>query len=101
MSLSYNELLKFRLLAGGVRVHDTAQRAWRERFIGPLTLAEYATTSGVTLVLPGDLYVNAPLTHSPDAPELRHVDDGFFVVCRAPAPCRSMSSRSQHSTTAR
>ena len=95
MSLSYNELLKFRLLAGGVRVHDTAQRAWRERFDGPLTLAEYATTSGVTLVLPGDLYVNAPLT-SCRMPRNCATRTTVSSSLPSPAPCRSMSSRSQH-----
>lgn len=60
------DLLKLRLLADGVRVSPEAATAWRERFSGPMTLAEYATTSGVALVLPGGLYANAPLA-GPDA----------------------------------
>lgn len=79
MSLSFDELLKFRLLADGVSVSDTARTAWLERFGGPLTLAEYATTSGIALVLPGELYANAPLTPREDAPVLRFAHDGFFI----------------------
>ncbi|MDQ8043087.1 MAG: hypothetical protein AAGC46_00355 [Solirubrobacteraceae bacterium] len=74
-----DELLKFRLLADGVRVSDAARVAWQERFGGPLTLAEYATTSGVAIVLPGHLYVNAPLEDDDRLPELV-VGDGGFVV---------------------
>jgi hypothetical protein len=59
--LSAAELLKFRLLASGIRVGPGVDRAWQERFGGPLTLGEYATTGGVALVLPDDLYVNAPV----------------------------------------
>jgi len=77
--LTPEELLKLRLLAGGVRVEAAAAAVWRERFGGPLTLAEYATTSGVTLTLPGSLYVNAPLVSDGDAPVLRVEADAFFL----------------------
>lgn len=47
-----------------------------------MTLAEYATTSGVILELPGDIYVNAPVfenfTEGTDI-RLVHRDDGFLV----------------------
>lgn len=85
-------LLKFKLLIDGVRVTDEASLAWRERFDGPLTLAEYATTGGVGLILPEDLYVNAPLVDSPDVPVLRLEQDSFVVdngghqVCVEPVP---------------
>lgn len=72
-------MLKFRLLAGGLRVDSAAESAWRERFGGPLTLADYATTSGVTLILTGDVYVNAPLVDTDTSPELRVHGDCFFV----------------------
>lgn len=80
MPFTPQELLKFRLLADGVRVDGTAERAWTERFAGPLTLAEYATTSGVSLVLPSDLYVNAPVSVCDDVPELRVYGNDFVVV---------------------
>ena len=71
--------LKFRLLTDGVLVEQAAESAWRESFDGPLTLAEYATTSGVTIVLPGSLYVNAPLTTRLDVPQLGVDDEGFIL----------------------
>lgn len=80
MSLATEELLKLRLLAEGVRVEPRAHAAWTERYGGPLTLAEYATTSGVALVLPGDLYVNAPIVDDDAAAELRFDRDGFVVT---------------------
>ena len=73
------DFLKLRLLADGIRVDAGAADAWRERFGGPLTLAEYATTSGIALVLPRDVYVNAPLSELPNVPVLRHDDGAFFV----------------------
>jgi hypothetical protein len=74
------ELLKFQLLAEGISIDEQAQAAWLERYGGPLTLAEYATTSGLSLVLPGDLYVNAPLCEPGDGVlRLRFGDDTFFV----------------------
>lgn len=81
-TLTPRQKLKFILLADGVRVHPSARAAWVERFDGPITLAEYATTSGVSLVLPGDLYVNAPEVTDGEAPELRFADDGFSVATR-------------------
>ena len=99
VSLTVNELLKFRLLADGVRVHDGALSAWQERFSGPLTLAEYATTSGVSLVLPGDLYVNAPLAQSEDVPELRFAGDAFFVSAATDVPVEVVPVPTFHDRT--
>lgn len=78
--LTSGELLKFRLLADGVQVTRSAHAAWRERFAGPLTLGEYATTAGLSLVLPGDLYVNAPLAEREDVSTLGYGDGSFFVA---------------------
>lgn len=79
MALSFEEHLRFRLLTDGVTIDPAARLAWTERFGGPLTLAEYATTSGVSVVLRRDLYVNAPLTDTADGPRLRVDGDTFFV----------------------
>lgn len=77
--LSAAELLKFRLLANGIQVSQDAGIAWRERFRGPLTLGEYATTAGVGLVIADDLYVNAPVDNGAVA-VLALVDECFVVV---------------------
>lgn len=87
--LAVLDVLKFRLLADGVHVHATAEAAWRERYGGPLSLGEYATTSGVGLVLPGDRYVNAPMTTDFDDDHscvLRYGSGGFFVGHGADEP---------------
>lgn len=74
--------LKFRLLSDGIVVSSEAETAWHQRFDGPLTLAEYATTSGVALVLPGAQYVNAPLTsdRGPNVASLEFTGQGFSVA---------------------
>jgi hypothetical protein len=53
--------LKVRLLAEGMTISETARRRLTEMADGrPLTLADYATTSGIPLRLPGEIWVNAP-----------------------------------------
>lgn len=55
-------------LCRGVRIPAETEARLRERAGGdPLTLADYATTSGVTLRLPGEVWVNAPFAeHNPN-----------------------------------
>jgi hypothetical protein len=86
------EHLKFELLAGGMRLTEDA----RERLTGsnrtrPLTLADYATTSGIPLRLPGNIWVNVPLQEfNPNfVRDPRHLldvaSDGFVI--RAAVEC--------------
>jgi hypothetical protein len=77
--LAFEEHLKFRLLANGVRVHPDAGSAWREIYGGPLTLGEYATTNGIGLRLSRDLYVNAPIADDAETPVLRVEGTDFFL----------------------
>jgi hypothetical protein len=79
VSLGWAEILKFDLLADGLRVDPAARDAWIEAYDGPLTLAEYATTSGITVVLPGGLYVNAPIAPITAAATLRWDGSGFSL----------------------
>jgi hypothetical protein len=80
--LSPVQLLKLRLMTEGVTVSSRARAALSNR---PLTLADYATTSGITLVLGDDVWVNAPLPdHNPNfvsAPsfDLDFEDSGFVI----------------------
>jgi Radical SAM superfamily len=98
-TLRAEEELKLRLLAEGVKIHQRAHEAWIERYGGPLTLAEYATTSGVALVLPGELYVNAPLVDGDDVAELR-CDDQFYVAfAGAETPVRVIPVPAYHEET--
>lgn len=87
--------LKTHLLAEGMSIDTADRRALVESSVGsvaiagkapPLTLAEYASTSGVILELPGSTYVNAPIRdHNPnfvwEAPPSRLiVEDGKTYV---------------------
>lgn len=82
MTFTADEQLKFRLLTEGIRLSEDARVLWRERYDGPITLGEYATTSGVSLILPGGLYVNAPMEDDGGTATLR-ADGGTFVVSHA------------------
>lgn len=52
--------LKASLMAAGM-VLDRETELWLTNADRPVTLADYASTSGVSLVLPGDVWVNAPI----------------------------------------
>lgn len=63
VALTDAEHLKFRILANGVTVTDTARAAMREWTAGAqLTPADYASTSGLILRLADDVWVNAPFS---------------------------------------
>ncbi|MBU3905371.1 MAG: radical SAM protein [Nanoarchaeota archaeon] len=54
------EILKIELLSNGMKISPSAKEALTERGKRPITLAEYATTSGIPLKLKNDIWVNAP-----------------------------------------
>jgi hypothetical protein len=85
--LSPEQDLKLHILASGVQIDATAEQAWNEIYSGPISLNEYASTSGVCLKIEDKLdgvWVNAPYSQEfakhADT-HLRHV--GKFVVSRA------------------
>lgn len=85
-TLTPAERLKFRLLAGGVQVSKRAMRALNElNGDRPLTPADYASTTGLILMLDDDVWVNAPIAeHNPNfvsSPSnvLDRPSDGFEV----------------------
>lgn len=53
------ELLKIGLLAKGMQVSESARRAIEGDEKRPLTLADYASTSGIAMQLEQDIWVNA------------------------------------------
>ncbi|HEX4959359.1 MAG TPA: radical SAM protein [Thermoanaerobaculia bacterium] len=77
------QLLKLRLMAEGLAVSPRARASLAGR---PLTLADYATTSGISLVLDGDIWVNAPLQdHNPNfvseaSPHVLDLEEDGYVV---------------------
>ncbi len=79
--LTAAERLKFGLLADGLAMTDEAIRyIAAHNGDRPLTPADYASTSGIILVLEGDVWVNAPIaTHNANfvvAPPYRLVRNG-------------------------
>ncbi len=66
--LTEAERLKFAVLSGGVALSRQAVERIEEQFgTGRLTAADYASTSGITLVLDHDIWVNAPIeTYNPN-----------------------------------
>ncbi len=62
-ALSSIQRLKFELLADGMKVSPAARdRLARTSRNGTLTLADYASTSGIPLLMPEDVWVNAPIS---------------------------------------
>lgn len=53
--------LKLSILTEGIRVSEPAKQKLGQHDRRPLTLSDYATTSGITLALPDDIWVNAPV----------------------------------------
>ncbi len=57
--------LKFHVLANGIKVDPAAEEAWLSEYEGPISLNEYASTSGICLkVEDGEdgVWINAPYT---------------------------------------
>lgn len=85
MALAAHQDLKLYLLAHGIAISERAEQTWLERYGGPISLSEYASTSGVCLHTADDIWVNAPFveefTHGTDA-VLQVVDDEFVVDWR-------------------
>ena len=82
--LPVEQALKLYLLANGVRIDPYAERVWSERYQGPLSLGEYASTSGICVHTESDCYINVPFIEAFTATtEARFVFDGeFAIVCR-------------------
>lgn len=82
---------KFALMEKGVHIADDA-RTFLEEKLGnrPFTNADYASTSGISLILPGEVYVNAPTEEfNPNFVEaapfvLRRVGDGLLLTGGGP-----------------
>ena len=74
--------MKLYLMAHGIRISPESEKAWLERYGGPLTLSDYASTSGICLYTESDIWVNAPyieeFTQGSKA-TLRFESDAFAV----------------------
>lgn len=84
MATSGERDLKLYVFAHGLYIDPAAEKAWIERFRGPLSLSEYASTSGVCLYTESDVYINAPFiesfTQGSEASLIYR--DGFLIAFR-------------------
>lgn len=82
MALTFDEELKLYLLAHGIAIDPKAEAAWLEQYGGPLSLSEYASTSGICLYTASDIWINAPFLESFTEGTGAILDfcDGGFVV---------------------
>lgn len=53
------QLLKIKIMCRGIKITDKAKKSLTQNGKVPLSLFEYPTTSGISLVLSGNIYVNA------------------------------------------
>ena len=77
------EQLKISCFVDGIALTDLAVAVITGDGRQPLTIHEYATTGGVTFVLPGGIYVNAPFDDwftGRARAMLDHGDDGFHIL---------------------
>lgn len=85
--LSFVQRLKLDILERGIIVDEGAARALTDGGQQRLTYADYPTTGGLSLVLPEDVYVNAPVgaafSASPAAVLTMADDGGADFVLRA------------------
>lgn len=80
-SFTTEQELKMYLLAHGVQIDPEAERVWTEKFNGPMSLSEYASTSGICVYTASGNYINAPfIERFTMATEARFVFDGEFAV---------------------
>ena len=78
---------KLDILANGIKIDEHAEEAWREEFQGPISLNEYASTSGICLKIEDGVdgvWVNAPYTQEfTQRAGARLLFDGRFIVANA------------------
>jgi len=80
------ELIKIGLMTRGMKVSETARNAIEGKRKRPLTLADYASTSGISMELDRNIWVNAPIQdHNPNfvgdsVPYILDFRDGKFFV---------------------
>ncbi len=58
--LTKKELLKIKITAKGIKIAEEVKEKLTEKGRVPLSLFEYPTTAGISLIIDKDVYVNAP-----------------------------------------
>lgn len=84
-TFTFEQELKLYLLAHGIRLDPEAERAWEARFGGPVSLSEYASTSGICVYTESGVYINAPFVEQFTMTSEAHFvseADGFAIDWR-------------------
>ena len=80
-SFTMDQELKLYLFAKGIRIEAEAERVWVEKYKGPVSLSEYASTSGICLRTASGNYINAPFVEEfTQSTQARFVFDGDFAI---------------------
>ncbi len=84
-SLTIEQELKLYLLACGVKIDPKAEKEWLRRYGGPLSLSEYASTSGICLLMASGDYINAPFIEffTQATKALLSYEEEFFILMGA------------------
>lgn len=97
--------LKLNIMANGIHIDPQAEQAWLVQFEGPISLNEYASTSGVCLRIEDGqdgMWVNAPYAQEFTREATARLQyNGGFVVASAEAefPAEIIPVPAFHSTT--
>jgi hypothetical protein len=80
--LSTLQELKLYIIAHGIKIEAAAEKAWLDKYGGPMSLSDYASTSGICVYTEDNTYINAPFVESfTETSAARFIfDDGFAIV---------------------
>lgn len=86
-ALTPEQNLKLHVLANGIEIEREAEDAWRDEFQGPISLNEYASTSGICLKIEDGadgVWLNAPYTQEfTEGADTKLRYNGGFVLAHA------------------
>ena len=80
--LTKSQELKLQVLANGISVSENARKIWQKMFSGPMSLNEYASTSGICLATEDNVWMNAPFIETFTKAAIVNLDfiDGRFSL---------------------
>jgi biotin synthase-related radical SAM superfamily protein len=79
--LNKMEILKIKIMCSGIKISKRAEKKLTNNGLIPLSLFEYPTTAGISLVLPGEIYVNSQFSGKFKKSEiLLDYENDFFLI---------------------
>jgi len=87
MILSKLEKIKISLLCNGINITDNAYNKLTDNNRKPISINDYVTTSGLLLILPGNIYVNAGIKkkyilsdNNSETLDYDDIEKSFFII---------------------